>query len=211
MRACVCWGWGCILFWKQLGLQVNRPALFILSNKGHCFSVPTPTHTHAVCGWGGGESGKKKKKKSPQRSKLERLLGRLGPSPRRLSASSLELQRIQENNYSFNLFMHLLYRSYRSNNCRLLIYARGALLELEPGQLQAAQCGPGRRREEGESSPRAGRERGPRRQPRGSGRTMAGAVRRPGGRRAAGERAHLGDGHLPRRPGCGPDRRAAAP
>lgn len=165
---------------EAAGSTSQQACTFYLEQQRTLFLCPHP-HAHPCrlrVGWGR-ERGEKKKK-SPQRSKLERLLGRLGPSPRRLSASSLELQRIQENNYSFNLFMHLLYRSYRSNNCRLLIYARGALLELEPGQLQAAQCGPGRRREEGESSPRAGRERGPRRQPRGSGRTMAGAVRRAG-------------------------------
>lgn len=83
---CVCWGWGPILFWKQLGLQVKRPVLFILSNKANCFSTPL----EPLGGRGRGRNH----------------CGRANPSsfwresglPRQLPVSSLELQRIQENN-----------------------------------------------------------------------------------------------------------------
>lgn len=47
---CVCWGWGPILFWKQLGLQVKRPVLFILSNKANCFSTPPGAFGRAGAG-----------------------------------------------------------------------------------------------------------------------------------------------------------------
>lgn len=44
MSECVylCWGWGCILFWKQMGLQVKRPVLFIVSQQRKLFLWPPP-------------------------------------------------------------------------------------------------------------------------------------------------------------------------
>lgn len=61
-------GGGLILFWKQLGLQVKTPVLFILSNKANCFSAPLVPFG----GWG---------KKSLQLSELAQLLERVRPSP----------------------------------------------------------------------------------------------------------------------------------